>query len=65
MGPNPESLPANLSERRFRSYWDRTDKSLKEHTRFAKVAELMKPDIFRRRLICELGRLAGQVARAA
>ena len=32
---NSELLPANLTERRFRSYWERTDKTLK-HTRFAK-----------------------------
>jgi hypothetical protein len=48
-GVNPESLPANLTQRRFRSYWDRTDKTNKEHTRFkaprALRASLMRLDL--------------------
>jgi hypothetical protein len=27
MGANAETLPNNLNERRFRSYWDRTEKA--------------------------------------
>jgi hypothetical protein len=38
--------PRNLTERRFRSYWERTDKTEKnERIRFAEVARLMAQDV--------------------
>jgi len=42
MGANVESLPNNLTERRFRSYWDRT--SGDERDRFHEVAKLMRSE---------------------
>jgi DNA-binding transcriptional regulator LsrR (DeoR family) len=41
---NPNLAPNNLSERRFRKYWEQTPKG-DERVRFAKVLELMKVDI--------------------
>lgn len=44
-GINPETAPANLTERRFRSYWDRTDKSEgNERQRFSAVLRLMQEE---------------------
>jgi hypothetical protein len=43
---NSETLPASLTERRFRSYWERTDKSEgNERQRFAAVLRLMQEEI--------------------
>lgn len=40
------TIPRNLSERRFRSYWERTDKSERnERIRFKAVQELMQEEI--------------------
>lgn len=40
-----ETLPSNLTERRFRSYWERTEKSEgNERARFLSVARLMQED---------------------
>jgi hypothetical protein len=44
MGPNLESTPKNLTERKFRSYWEQTDKSPNERSRFMRVLELIKLD---------------------
>src|SRR5215467_7999780 len=42
-GSNLENLPQNLTERRFRSYWERTDKGeRKEALRFREVIKLMQ-----------------------
>ena len=44
-GINPDSLPKNLTERRFRSYWERTDKSeTNERIRFRAVQQLMESE---------------------
>ncbi len=43
---NPESLPKNLNEWRFRSYWDRTEKTdTNERTRFREVSRLILEDL--------------------
>lgn len=42
---NFETLPSNLTERRFRSYWERTDKSEgNERARFTAVLRLMQEE---------------------
>jgi len=44
-GVNAESIPNNLTERRFRSYWEQTDKAdTNERTRFREVSMLMQED---------------------
>jgi hypothetical protein len=43
IGVNAENLPKNLSEGRFRSYWERTDKSeTNERIRFKQVRDLIE-----------------------
>lgn len=44
MGANTDSLPKNLSERKFREYWERTDKAEPDKVRFAMVAKLIKSE---------------------
>lgn len=44
-GINIETAPNNLSERRFRDYWDQTTKGDDERDRFRAVIELMQSDI--------------------
>jgi hypothetical protein len=47
---NPDSLPNNLTEWRFRSYWDRTDKEeTNERVRFAAIQRLMAAETAIRR----------------
>jgi hypothetical protein len=54
MGLNPENSPTNLTERKFREYWDRTDGGT-ERQRFGEVAKLMREELHlmspRRKLI--------------
>jgi transcriptional regulator with XRE-family HTH domain len=40
MGLSPESTPKNLTERKFRSYWEQTDKSPNERAQFMQVLDL-------------------------
>lgn len=42
---NVETTPKNLTERKFRSYWERTDKSFNERGRFVEVLKLIKEDV--------------------
>ena len=45
-GLNLENTPTNLTERKFRDYWDRTDKcGGNERQRFTEVAKLMREEI--------------------
>jgi hypothetical protein len=49
-GVNPESLPSNLSERRFRDYWEPTDKTAgNERIRFREVQKLIEGELHLRR----------------
>jgi hypothetical protein len=40
-----KTLPKNLTEGRFRSYWQQTDKSANERGRFIQTLDLMKNDL--------------------
>jgi hypothetical protein len=40
---NPK-IPKNLTERRFRSYWEQTEKGTKEQTRFRHVFDMMQEE---------------------
>lgn len=45
MGENPDSLPNNLTERRFRQYWERSDKTeTNERIRFLAVRRLIEEE---------------------
>lgn len=41
---NPETLPNSITERRFRSFWERTEGSTNERARFQDVIGLMQDD---------------------
>jgi hypothetical protein len=40
---NAELAPKNLTERKFRSYWEQTDKSPNERSRFMQALVLISP----------------------
>lgn len=42
---NPETAPNNLTERRFRGYWEQTEKDGNERKRFARVQEFMAAEL--------------------
>ena len=49
-GENPETLPKSLSERRFREYWERTDKTeTNERIRFVAVQRFIAAEVSLRR----------------
>lgn len=45
-GSKPQKPPKNLTERRFRSYFEQTDSKQKEQRRFARVIELIHEDLY-------------------
>jgi len=44
-GNNSQNLPKNLTERRFRGYWEQTEKDLDERFRFREVGRLIKDEL--------------------
>lgn len=44
-GCNTQKPPRNLTERKFRSYWERTDKSDNDRQRFAAVARMIEDNL--------------------
>jgi hypothetical protein len=44
MGANPEWMPRNLTERKFREYWERTE-GPNERQRFGAIQRLMQDDL--------------------